>query len=43
MLQVIETGTELHSILDKAADSLAKKLKRITKPVPDKKDYSNMF
>jgi ribosome-associated translation inhibitor RaiA len=40
---VLETGSDMYESLDKAVVTLVKKLKKIDKPAPEKKDYSNKF
>lgn len=38
-IKVLETGSDVYESLDKAVDSLTRKLKKISKPEPKKKDY----
>jgi ribosome-associated translation inhibitor RaiA len=42
-IKVLETGADVYESLDKAVDSLTRKLKKISKPEPKKKDYSARF
>jgi ribosome-associated translation inhibitor RaiA len=42
-IKVLEMGTDVYDSLDKAVDSLTRKLKKLSKPLPKKKDYSAKF
>jgi ribosome-associated translation inhibitor RaiA len=42
-LKVLETGEDVYDSLDKAVDSLVRKLKKISKPAPQKKDQRRSF
>lgn len=42
-LKVLETGEDVYDCLDKAVDSLVRKLKKISKPAPQKKDQRRIF
>lgn len=42
-IKVLEMGTDVYDSLDKAVDSLTRKLKKMSKPLPKKKDYSAKF
>jgi ribosome-associated translation inhibitor RaiA len=39
-LKVLETGSDVYDSLDRAVDSLTRKLKKLEKPLPKKTDYS---
>lgn len=39
-LKVLETGSDVYDSLDRAVDSLTRKLKKLEKPLPNKTDYS---
>lgn len=42
-IKVLETGADMLDSLDKAVDTLVRKLKKMGRPEPKKKDYSQRF